>query len=84
MLNSMILGVTFIDWLTSWYHIAAIVAIVIGLSLYIISRRLTIVIKKRGDITNKDKLLLTFRIIALIIFLAGIVLFCLPPEGFQF
>lgn len=84
MLNSMILGVSFVDWLTNWYHIVAIIAIVVGLSLYIISRKLTVVIKKRNDITNKDKLLLTFRIIALIIFLAGIVLFCFPPEGFKF
>ena len=83
-MNNMILAISLVDWLSSWYHILALVLLALGLSLYLVSMKLTICIKKNNQISVKDKLLITFRVIALVMFLAGLVLFCLPPEGFKF
>lgn len=83
MTNVMLLGVTLGEWLTTWYHILAMVLIVIGISLYILAKRLTMVIKKKDQLEKNDRMVTTLRVIALIIFIAGIVLFCLPPKGFE-
>ena len=83
MINSMILGVTFVDWISTWYHIVAMVLIVLGIALYVLAKRLTIVVKKNAEIQPNDKMVATIRIIGLIIFIAGLILFCLPPKGFE-
>ncbi len=83
MINSLILGVTFGEWISTWYHIVAMVLIVIGIALYILAKRLTMVIKKSDNVETNNRMVTTIRIIALIIFVVGIVLFCLPPKGFE-
>ena len=83
MINSLILGVTFGEWISTWYHIIAIILIVIGIAMYILSKRMTMVIKKCDKVEANDKLMTTIRIIALVIFVIGIILFCLPPKGFE-
>ncbi len=83
MINSMIMAVTFGEWISTWYHIVAMVLIVIGIAMYILAKRLAIVIKKNDKLESNDKLITTFRVIALVIFVIGIILFCLPPKGFE-
>lgn len=83
-MNNMILAITLVEWLSNWYHILAVALLALGLSLFLVSMKLTACIRKNNQINNKDKLLVTFRIVSLVIFLAGLVLFCLPPTGFKF
>ena len=83
MINSLLLGVTFGEWISTWYNIIAIILIVIGIALYILSKRLTMVIKKTSTVEPNDKMLVTIRVIGLVIFVIGIILFCLPPKGLE-
>ena len=81
MVNTLILGATFGEWISTWYHIVAIVLIVIGIATFILSNRLAMVIKKQDKVEYNDKLVIILRTVGLILFVVGIILFCLPPKG---
>lgn len=78
MFGSLILGVTLAQRLSLWYVILGMVLIVIGISLYILSRRIATTIRKNDNIEQNDKALVTIRIIAMIIFVIGVIVFILP------
>jgi len=78
MFGSLILGVTLAQRLSLWYVILGMVLIVIGISLYILSRRIATTIRKNDNIEQNDKALITIRIIAMIIFVIGVIVFILP------
>ncbi len=81
MVSTLILGATFGEWISTWYHIVAIVLIVIGIATFILSNRLAMVIKKQDKVEYNDKLVIILRTVGLILFVVGIILFCLPPKG---
>ncbi len=78
MFDSLILGVTLAQRLSLWYVILGMVLIVIGISLYILSRRFAAAIRKNDNIEQNDKALVAIRIIAMVIFVVGVIVFILP------
>ncbi len=78
MFGSLILGVTLAQRLSLWYVILGMVLIVIGISLYILSRRFAAAIRKNDNIEQNDKTLVAIRIIAMVIFVVGVIVFILP------
>lgn len=75
---SLILGVTLAQRLSLWYVILGMVLIVIGVSLYILSRRMLAAARNDDNIAQNDKTLVFIRSIAMVIFVAGVVVFILP------
>lgn len=78
MINGLILGVTLAQRLSLWYVILGMVLIVIGISLYILSRSIVNSMKKSDTAQSSEKTLTTLRIIAMVIFVIGIIIFILP------
>ncbi len=78
MIGSLILGVTLAQRLSLWYVILGIVLIVIGISLYILSKRFVAYIRKNDNVEQNDKTLVSIRIIAMVIFVVGVIVFILP------
>ena len=78
MFGSLILGVTLAQRLSLWYVILGMVLIVIGISLYILSRRFAAAIRKNDNIEQNYKTLVAIRIIAMVIFVVGVIVFILP------
>ena len=78
MFGCLILGVTLAQRLSLWYVILGMVLIIIGISLYILSKRFVATIHKDDNIEQNDKSLVAIRIISMVIFIVGIILFILP------
>lgn len=78
MFCSLILGVTLAQRLSLWYVILGMILIIIGISLYILSKRFVAAMRKNDDIEQNDKSLVAIRIISMVIFIVGIILFILP------
>lgn len=78
MFGSLILGVTLAQRLSLWYVILGMVLIVIGISLYILSRRFAAAIRKNDNIEQNDKALVAIRIVAMVFFIIGVIVFILP------
>ncbi len=67
------LGVDLLTFLNQAFVIVGMALIVVGVATVVLAKRLTRVGRKTNDVSDDDKMLKTFRVLGLLILLAGFI-----------
>lgn len=67
------LGVDLLTFLNQAFVIVGMALLVVGVATVVLAKRLTRVGRKTNDVSDDDKMLKTFRVLGLLILLAGFV-----------
>lgn len=67
------LGVDLLTFLNQAFVIVGMALIVVGVATIVLAKRLTRVGRKTNDVSDDDKMLKTFRVLGLLVLLAGFI-----------
>ncbi len=67
------LGVDLLTFLNQAFVIVGMALIVLGVATVVLAKRLTRVGRKTNDVSDDDKMLKTFRVVGLLVLLAGFI-----------
>ena len=67
----------FVNWITRWPVIVALVLCVLGVSLAFLARRIARVIKKTNEIGNDDRTFISVKIIAVVLLFISVLIITL-------
>ena len=75
-MNTMMLAVMdeFVEWIKRWPIILALVLCVLGVSLGILARRITRVVRKTNEIDDKDRLMITLKVLSIVMLFISVLI----------